>query len=341
MVGAGGAVLVAELQEDVEGFAVAGFGFAVALLVLGEDAELVVGAGGVVLVAELQEDVEGFAVAGLGFAVPPLVLGEDAELVVGAGGVVLVAELQPDVEGFAVAGLGFAVPPLLLGDNAKLVIDGSLPLAVARGIEQANRSSSNGPRHHRAGAGRELSSPANSCRIGEFYLLGRGWPGRGRRRWRRRAAGGGSRAAGTAAGSDRARLMRLDGLAGVQPVVQGGGQVGVLGAGGGLPGGALLRVLGCEQHAWRSVAGECLVELVVGLAGGGLQGGLVVQAAAQEIGQHRLDLDQVAELGVRGGQADSDRLIEGGGQVDRAQLLDCFVLEEQIAVVVQDLRRWG
>ena len=60
-------MLVAVLQLDVEGFAVAGLGFAVALLVLGEDAELVVGAGGAVLVAVLQLDVEGFAVAGLGF----------------------------------------------------------------------------------------------------------------------------------------------------------------------------------------------------------------------------------------------------------------------------------
>ena len=73
-------------------------------------------------VAELQVDVEGFAVAGLGFGEPPLLLGEDAELVVGAGGAVLVAELQEDVEGFAVAGLGFREPPLLLRDPAELVV---------------------------------------------------------------------------------------------------------------------------------------------------------------------------------------------------------------------------
>ena len=57
-----------------------------------------------------------------------------------------------------------------------------------------------------------------------------------------------------------------------------------------------------------------------------MQGGPVVQAAAQEVGQDRLDLDQVAELGVRGGQADSDRLVERGGEIDRAQVLDCLVL---------------
>ena len=63
----------------------------------------------------------------------------------------------------------------------------------------------------------------------------------------------------------------------------------------------------------------------MGLAGGGAQGGLVVQAAAQEVGQDRLNLDQVAELGVRGGQAHADGLVQRGGQVDRAQRPDGLV----------------
>ena len=90
-----------------------------------------------------------------------------------------------------------------------------------------------------------------------------------------------------------------------------------------------------------SVAGELGVELVVGLAGGGLQGGLVVQAGAQEVRQHRLDLDQVAELGVRGGQADGDRLVQRGGQVDRAQGLDGLVLRGAGRGSCRGSDRWG
>ena len=99
--------------------------------------------------------------------------------------------------------------------------------------------------------------------------------------------------------------------------MQGGDQVGVLGAGGGLPGGALLRVAGGGEHAVE-LGGELVVVLVVGLGSGGLEGGLVVQAAAQEPGQDRLDLNQVAHDLVRGGQAHRDGLVQRGGQVDRA-----------------------
>ena len=41
-----------------------------------------VGASGAVLVAEVQKDVEGFAVAGLGFAVAPLLVGDAAKLAI-------------------------------------------------------------------------------------------------------------------------------------------------------------------------------------------------------------------------------------------------------------------
>ena len=74
------------------------------------------------------------------------------------------------------------------------------------------------------------------------------------------------------------------------------------------------------------LAGELVVVLVVGLAGGGLEGGLVVQAAAQEPGQHGLDLHQVIELSVGGGQAHRDGLVQRGRQVDRAQASDGVVL---------------
>ena len=43
---------------------------------------------------------------------------------------------------------------------------------------------------------------------------------------------------------------------------------------------------------------ELGIVLVVGLAGGGLEGRLGVQSAAQEPWQDRLDLDEVAQLGV-------------------------------------------
>ena len=106
VVGAGGGVPVAGLQEDVEGLPVAGLGLVEPPLFLRDPAELVVGAGGGVPVAGLQVDVEGLPVAGLLLVEPPLLLGDDAELVVGAGGGVPVAELQLDVEGLPVAGLG-------------------------------------------------------------------------------------------------------------------------------------------------------------------------------------------------------------------------------------------
>ena len=54
---------------------------------------------------------------------------------------------------------------------------------------------------------------------------------------------------------------------------QGGGQVGVLGAGGGLPGGALLRVSPLWQQLCSCGCRQLAVELVVGLAGGGRRAG--------------------------------------------------------------------
>ena len=50
-----------------------------------------------------------------------------------------------------------------------------------------------------------------------------------------------------------------DGLAGAQPMVQGGGEVGVFGAGGGLPGGELLRavaVSGASRQRRGEIAGS-------------------------------------------------------------------------------------
>ena len=67
------------------------------------------------LVAELKEEVESFAIAGLGFNVPPLVLGDHTEIVVNASRAVLVAELKEEVQGFAIADLGFSEPPLASG----------------------------------------------------------------------------------------------------------------------------------------------------------------------------------------------------------------------------------
>ena len=61
-----------------------------------------------------------------------------------------------------------------------------------------------------------------------------------------------------------------------------------------------------------------------------------MEAAAQEVRQHRLDLDQVAELRMRDCQAHRDRLIQGRGQVNRAQLLHSLGLEEPVAVMVED-----
>ena len=78
------------------------------------------------------------------------------------------------------------------------------------------------------------------------------------------------------------------------------------------------------------------VEPKMRLVGSGSQVGLVLQAAAQEVRQHRLDEHHVCELCVRGSQAHRDGLADGGGEVDGAQFPNSLVFMEEFLVTLQD-----
>ena len=77
------------------------------------------------------------------------------------------------------------------------------------------------------------------------------------------------------------------------------------------------------------------VELVVGPGGGLAQAGAVAQAGAQEVGEDRLDLHLAVQLGVRGGQADPDRLGDRAAQVRLAADPGAAVFQQDAAVVLQ------
>ena len=152
-----------------------------------------------------------------------------------------VAELQVDVEGLAVAGLGLGEPPLLLGDRAELMVDDALCLPVAGGLQQAELGLvvASWRRPGDAGTRRARRGRAE----GEFYLLVARLAGC--------RVGGDGVIEELAAGVvllglvevfiERRDERRLMGWPVLQPVGQGGGQVGVFGSGGGLPGEPLLR----------------------------------------------------------------------------------------------------
>ena len=89
------------------------------------------------LIAKLQEDVQGFVKVSLGFSEPLLVLGDHAEIVVSARRTVPIAELKEEVEGFAIAGLGFSEPPLTSGHRAKLEIAKPLSPTITNGLKKS------------------------------------------------------------------------------------------------------------------------------------------------------------------------------------------------------------
>src|SRR5664279_1265715 len=99
-------------------------------------------------------------------------------------------------------------------------------------------------------------------------------------------------------------LQREDQLSGGLPggdgMVQGGGQVGVLGPDNRPTGCPVIGGSGDEQAV--GLPPEVGVELVVGLVDGLPEVGLVLNAGAEEVGQHRLDLHPASELRVGGGQ---------------------------------------
>ena len=81
-----------------------------------------VGSGLLVAVVELDVDLEGLLVVGFGLLPLALLLGDHAEVVVGSGLAVAVVELDVDLEGLLEMAFGLLPLPLALGDRAEVVI---------------------------------------------------------------------------------------------------------------------------------------------------------------------------------------------------------------------------
>ena len=120
------------------------------------------------------------------------------------------------------------------------------------------------------------------------------------------------------------RLMVGDG------VIEGAVEVGVLGVRERATERARLR-LAADQQAVH-LACELRVEVVVGRGGRELELAVAGQPGAQEVGQHRLHADVFVDHRVGAREADRDRLLERGGQIQGAERADRVVLAQQAGV---------
>ena len=328
----GRAVAVVELEVELERFVVVGFGLVKAPLLLRDSSELVVGVSRFVAVVELEEELERFVVVLLGlFEASPL-LRDGPELVIGGGRAAAVVELDEELERRAVVRLGLLEAPLLLRDGPELVIgarravavvelefEGEFGFVVVAGVVE--------PVLLEGRDAGEVVEPGELCAPIGGHLC--------------RDLGDGvfeELAAGVLlVGLVEVFLERehepCHWLAVADGVIERAGQVGVFGLRERASGCARLRLAAEEQAV--QLARDLEVEVVVGRGGRELELAVAGQAGAQEVGQHRLHADELADHRVGAREADRDRLLERGAQIEWAERADRVMRFEQLGVCVE------